>query len=334
MPGKLRLPSWLRAYASWSGPHGWKEALSSVRDHVKADRVNVAAGAFAYRWFLALFPIVIALLGVAALVTIPRHVVVSLINGATSALPAAAAKVFTGAISHSDQQTRGELVATILAAAVGLWSATSGMVMLEEGLDMAYELPRDRSFLAKRLLAIPLLAGTILLGGSASALVIFGRQLGHAIKGAVPIGGSEFADGWSVLRWVVALALMLVLFSLLYYLAPNRERGRWRWAGPGAVVGTAVWALVSLGFSYYTSSFGSYGSTYGAFAGVAILIFWLYLTGLAVLVGGELNAAFERLTAGPPEVVSPPAERRHGDRVRPHQMWWNAIRHTRDARRT
>jgi membrane protein len=84
--------------------------------------------------------------------------------------------------------------------------------------------------------------------------------------------------------------------SLLYYLAPNRPRARWRWASPGALFATVLWAVVSLGFSLYTSSFDSYGRTYGAFASVAILIFWLYLTGLAIVVGAEVDAAIERLT--------------------------------------
>jgi membrane protein len=100
---------------------------------------------------------------------------------------------------------------------------------------------------------------------------------------------------------------MNLLFSLLYYLAPNRQRSNWQWTSPGAIFATVLWAVVSLGFSFYTSSFGSYGATYGAFAGVAILIFWLYLTGLAILIGGEVNAAFERAAPVivPPEGAAP-----------------------------
>jgi membrane protein len=93
---------------------------------------------------------------------------------------------------------------------------------------------------------------------------------------------------------VVALALIMLLFSVLYSFAINRPRLHWRWVSPGSIIGTTIWAIISVAFSFYTSSFGSYTKTYGALAGVAILIFWLYLTGFAILVGGEMNAAFER----------------------------------------
>jgi membrane protein len=276
----------------------WEEIFRSARMHIKKDRIAVAAGSFAYRWFLSLFPIIIALLGVTALVNVPRHVTVTLINGVTKALPEGAAGVFTSAIHHSEGRAAGALTAIVIAGTVALWSATSGMVMVEEGLDMAYELGMDRSFIAKRLRALPLLLAAAVLGGGASALIVFGQAIGEAIKGGLPFGGSAFFVGWTVARWIVALVLVNLLLSVLYYVAPNRPRPQWRWISPGAIVGTLLWAAVSLAFSFYTTVSGSYSKTYGAFAGVAILIFWLYLTGLAILLGGEINAAVERHMAG------------------------------------
>src|ERR1017187_2050242 len=272
----------------------WKTALASAKVHMKTDLITVAAGSFAYRWFLSLFPIIIALVGVSALVDGPRHVTVVLINGVTKALRAGAAGVFTSAIKHSEGHSDGAVTAIVIAGAVAVWSATSGMVMVEEGLDMAYELTMDRSFISKRVRAIPLLLAAAVLGGGASALVVFGQSIGREVKNALPFGGSAFLVGWTAVRWVVALALVGLLFSVLYYAAPNRPHPRWRWVTPGTVVGTVMWAAISLGFSFYTTVSGSYSKTYGAFAGVAILIFWLYLSGIAILLGGEINAAFER----------------------------------------
>jgi membrane protein len=281
--------------------------LHSILLNVREDRVNVAAGAFAFRWFLAIFPIIIALLGIAALVAIPSSVVIDLIHGVTKSLPSGAAQVFTVALAHTKKHSGIDLSATIIASVVGLWSATSGMVIVEEGLDMAYGLSADRTFLKKRLTSIPLLAGATVLGGAASALIIFGPQLGNLINDSSSLGGTAFGITWTVLRWIIALALMNLLFSLFYFIAPNRTRARWRWTSYGAIFATTLWAIVSLGFSFYTTSFSSYGRTYGAFAGVAILIFWLYLTGIAILMGAEVDAAVERFGKTSKENQSDPS---------------------------
>jgi membrane protein len=238
---------------------------------------------------------IIALLGFASLVSMPSTFAISLIHGVERALPAGAAQVLTKAITQATLHTSQNLVATVLASLIALWSAVSGMVIVEQGLGMAYEVDRDRTFLGNRRMGLALLVGGIVLGGGASALAVFGSSIGEAIKHSAPLSGVAFEAAWSVIRWVVALALVNLLFTMLYFFAPNRKPPKWRWTSVGAVVATGLWAIVSLGFSFYTSSFSSYDRTYGAFAGVAILVFWLYLTGLAILVGGEINAARERL---------------------------------------
>jgi len=274
---------------------GWREVLASAMRHMKVDRVTVAAGAFAYRWFLSIFPTIIALLGVASLVAMPRTTAVDLIHGVERALPSGASEVFTKAIQQATLRTSRHLTATILASLVALWSAVSGMVIVEQGLGMAYGVARDRSFLGKRRMGLVLLFCGVILGGGASALTVFGASIGDSIRHSAPVTGVAFETAWNIIRWIVALILINLLVTMLYYLAPNRKSPRWRWTSTGAIVATVLWAIVSFGFSLYTSDFSSYDKTYGAFAGVAILVFWLYLTGLAILVGGEVNAARERL---------------------------------------
>jgi len=260
------------------------------------DRVSLSAGSLAYHWFLAIFPAVIAVLGLLSLVHVRAHDVNSLSHAINKALPAGVASVFTGAITSATARDSASVLAIVIGVAIAVWSASGGMSALQQALDIAYEVPVDRKFLARRLRALPLMAATLLLGVSGACLIVLGAPIGSGIEGHVPLHGVAFTIVWTILRWAATLVLISGLFSFFYYVAPNR-REKWRWTTPGGSFATVVFVLASLGFSYYVTKFGSYGKTYGTFAGVAILIFWLYLTGLAVLVGGEINAELERETS-------------------------------------
>ncbi len=273
---------------------------------VKADRITFTAGALAYYWFLALFPAMIALIGVVTLAKIPAKTVDSLVSGIEKTLPHGAADVLTSAVTAASKQTGGGLIALIIGLAIAVWSASSGMAALTTALNVAYDVPEDRKLIPKRLNALWLMVITLILGGIAAGLLVFGEPIGTFIEQHISIAGGAFVWVWTIVRWVATILAITVLFSALYFWGPKRDNPKWTWVSPGGVLGVLIWLAASVGLSFYVSASGSYTETYGALAGVAIMILWLYLTGLALLIGAELNAELERenkvetgQTAGP-----------------------------------
>lgn len=283
-----------------SGPE-WKQTAKRTVKEVKNDRVTMAAAAMAYYWFLAIFPALIAAVGIVGLLNITPDVLEDLVRGVRTFLPGGAGELLTDALTTAEEQPRAASVAAaVIAIAVALFSASSAMASLQGALDVAYDVPpeRSRKFVKKRLIALGLLVATAILGGVASALIVFGEPLGDVVRKALPLG-EIFGPVWTALRLIATLLAIAVLFAVFYYLGPSREAPRWQWISPGGVVGAIIWLAASVGFSFYVSSFGrqSYAKTYGSVAGVALLILWLYMSALAVLVGGELNAELERQAA-------------------------------------
>jgi membrane protein len=255
----------------------------------------VSAWALACKGFLAIFPALIALLGLLHLLHLNGATVHKLTAAIGKNLPPGASGVVTQAVSSASHQSAGESVTALVGGIlVALWSVAGGVSTLQIALDIAYEVPDDRRFIARRLRSLPLMLATVVLGFSASALSVFGASVGHAIQSHVPLGGTAFNIVWTIVRWLLAVAAITLLLQICYSYGPNRKGPRWRWTSLGSTVGSAIIVLASLGFSFYVKNFGSYEKVYGALAGAVVLILWLYLGGLAVLFGAELNAETAR----------------------------------------
>ncbi|MGH2755592.1 MAG: YihY/virulence factor BrkB family protein [Actinomycetota bacterium] len=253
----------------------WKATAKRAVREIKEDRIALAAAGMAYYLFLAIFPALIAFVGILGLAEIDTQ---PIIDSVRETLPGNSGGVLVDAISGANRASEeASLIATLVGIAAALWSASSGFAALQIGLNVAYDVDDDRKFVGKRAMGIVLLVATLLLGG-------------------VPSPFFGFGDGllFDVLGWILTVAAVSLLFSIYYYLGPNRTRQQWQWVSAGGVFGAVLWILVSLGLGWYVSGFGDYSKTYGPFAGVIVLILWLYVSSLVILIGGELNSELER----------------------------------------
>jgi membrane protein len=272
----------------------WKQALKRTKVELKQDRAGLISAGVAFYWFLAVFPALIAAVGLLDLFNAGPQAISSIERAIRSALPGDAARVIVDALRDTTSQREGtSAAAAIVGIVLALWSASAGMVALQSGLDVAYDVAVERKFIKKRLYALGLILAGGVLGGAAALLIIAGEPIGEWIEANL-LGGGVLLIIWTILRWVIALILLTLLIAIFYYFGPNREAPRWTWVTPGGVLATAGWVLASLAFSFYVSNFGPYAETYGSLAGVVVLVMWLYLTALVVLVGAELNAELER----------------------------------------
>ena len=276
-------------------PPDWKASVKRAVKEFKADRGTLTGAGMAFYWFLSIVPALLAAVGMLGLFDVGQDTVGRITERVTRALPGWASEVLTDPIRKSTAGG-GSVLAVLFGVAAALWSASAGMVGMQMGLDVAYDVQDDRKFLKKRLVAFELLLAMLVLGGVATAFIVFGAPLGDALRDNLPFG-SAFVVLWTVVRWVVGLVALTGLFATIYYLSPNRETPRWVWVSPGGILAAVIWLVASVGFSIYVNSFGKYAETYGPLAGVVVLLFWLYLTALAIVLGGELNAELERQSA-------------------------------------
>jgi len=292
----LHIEQGLRARAGELGVSGWQAvALATVKSSSK-DRVTTSAGSLSFHWFLAIFPAAIALTGVAGLVGLSGGDLSALVHGINVVLPASAAKVIDQSLLKPPARRAG-IFEVVAGTVVALWSSVESMASLEVGLDMAFDVEKDRGFVARRLAALPLLGLTVLLGLVGFVLLVVGGPIGTLLHRDIPIAGGVFFVLWTIIRYLGAIAAVMLLISLFYAFGPNRKKVHFDWVSPGSALATIGWLAASVLFSVYLSDFGHEATSYGTFAGVAVLLLWLFLTGTAVLFGAELDRELERQRA-------------------------------------
>lgn len=273
----------------------WKELAKRVWTEMNEDDVWGRAAQLSYYFLLALFPLLLvmmALLGIFA--DKGTELRDSLIAYLGQVMPASAGELVHKTVDElSNASGAGKISFGLLAT---IWAASNGMGAISESLNAAYEVKETRPYWKTRLIAIGLTAALALLIVSALALLLYGFQIADAI--AIKAGlGDAFTLTWKIVQWPIILFFILVGFNLIYYFAPDIKKQEWKWVTPGSLIGVALWLLVSFGFKTYLSYFNSYSATYGSLGALIIMMLWFYFTGMAIMIGGEVNSEIENAAA-------------------------------------
>jgi membrane protein len=292
LPGEQTLPGVTATAPTRIPARGWKQIVKRSWAENKADNMPIIAGGVAFFGFLAMFPALIAMISIYGLVASPQTVARQ-VDQLSQTLPKSAHALIAEQLKTLTQHSGGALTVGLVVSILGaLWSASGGVGNLITAVNVAYDETETRGFVRLRLTSLALTIGAIVF-----VLITIGLvAVVPAVLDNLPLGvvGTVLAQ---VVRWLLLLGVMAGSLAVLYRVAPDRDAPRFRWVTLGSVLVTVLWALVSLLFSFYVNNFGSYDKTYGAIAGVIVLMLWLYLTCYLVLLGAEINAETEHQTA-------------------------------------
>jgi membrane protein len=270
----------------------WKAiGFRAVKEFLN-DNCMMLASALAYAAFFAIPSLLIVLVGVFTLVASPETIT-SLMDHFRSFMPADATKLLGDSLRRAQNNSGASLAVTVIGFVIALWAVTSCMNSYMTALTMIYERKDRRSFLRKRIVALKM-AGVL---GVAVAIVtpvtILGPVVESAIASRIGAAGDVLDVVWWVLQLPILLGLLLAAFAILLYLGPDVEPPKWEFLTPGSFVAALLWLASSALFAVYTSMFDSYNKAWGTLSGVIVTLTWLWIAGMALLIGAEINREAE-----------------------------------------
>jgi membrane protein len=260
----------------------WKTFLRDLKQEWSNDALTDMAGSVTFFAILAIFPFLLFLVSLASLFINPSDAE-GLIDQLGQIAPQAVTQILGDRLrALATQKSVGLLTVSAIAA---VWSASGGIASLMTALNTCYGVKDTRPLWKSRGLAV-------LMTFFAALFTILATLAAVALPPIANSIGGPIAVGLLWLRMPVAVVLMMFLWAVMYYVLPDVEQ-RFRFITPGSVVGVVLWAVASYGFSQYVAHFANYEVVYGTLGGVVIMLFWMWLSALALLLGAEINAIIE-----------------------------------------
>ena len=270
----------------------YKAILVRAAKKALADGITDLAAALAYYSFLAIPAVLLVAVGLFTLIASP-DAITTLMEKIGSVAPSQTTELLGGSLRRLNQNQSSSVIMTIVGFVLALWTTTGAMTSFMRALNRAYDRDETRNFVKQRVVAVQMVVALGVAFLLIFGLLVLGPLMSKWIGQALNIEG-VFGWIWWIAQWPVLIGGLLAAFATVLYLGPNVEHPRWQFITPGSVVAVFVWLVASGLFAIYTSMFGSYNKTWGSLAAVIVMLTWLWLTGLALLFGAEVNAEAER----------------------------------------
>ncbi|MBI2215861.1 MAG: YihY/virulence factor BrkB family protein [Candidatus Rokubacteria bacterium] len=281
-----------------------------VYNEINTDEVVDRAAGLSYYFLFALFPTLLFLASLLGMLPIP-NLMDRLMSYVNQVLPPDAGSLLSKTLGEIIGGAHGGLLS--VGALAALWAASAGVASMMTALNVTYNVQEPRPWWKRRLVAIGLTIALAVFTLGAMILMVFGGAIGRFLGNVVGLGDLAVM-AWNVVQWPVAVFFVVLGIALLYYAAPAVEHRRWYWVTPGSLFATVAWIAASIGLRFYVTHFADYNATYGSIGGVILLMLWLYLGGLVLLVGAEINAEIEHAAAmGGARTAKANGERAPGD---------------------
>ncbi len=290
----MAVDSYRRALLSYAaramtlGGLGWREIIWELVKRVGAHDMLGRAAQLSYYFLLALFPLLIFMSAIVGhLFAEETDLYFQMLLYLHNVMPPSAFELLADTLREITEETAGGKVTFGLLAS--LWIASSGMDAIIKGLNVAYNVSEARVWWKRRLVAIALTACFGVLVAAVLFLILASKGVADAMGAYLP-AVAQIGRLSTAVEWLVGILFLLLGLSLVFRFAPNLRRPRWEANLPGAIATLVCWIAASAIFKLYLRTFNSFDRTYGSLGAVIVLLIWLYVSGGAVLVGGELNS--------------------------------------------
>ncbi|MEV6346544.1 YihY/virulence factor BrkB family protein [Actinoplanes sp. NPDC051851] len=294
-------------------------ALKRTFQQFSEDNVSDWAAALTYYGVLSIFPGVLVIVSLLGLIDDNGQQTVQ--DAVHQIAPNQQLRDLVDTVLTQVQGTGKAGLAAIIGLLAAFWSASGYIAAFMRASNAIYDVPEGRPIWKTLPIRVGVTAAVGVMLIISAAIVVFTGDLARVVGEKIGLGGVAVGT-WNIVKWPVLIALVSLMFAVLYWASPNAKTGGFRWVSPGGIFAVILWGTASAAFAIYLANFANYNATYGTLGGVIAFLVWLWISNIAILLGAELDAELERgraIAAGHPADAEPFLELRDTRKVKKHR---------------